>query len=150
MSSSSSPLEFLLSQEIETPSLFNFSIPPPEESPSMPVFGVGETAESITTHIEVVASPVLNSWAVLSSMSERLLEGDLPEGKSIKSNILATTEELVAVQSLAFLRGDIQPNLLEQELRSSEQVPHSAQPMLTKLLNHLMLIVRRRRKKKLL
>jgi len=35
----------------------------------------------------------------------------------------------VAVQSLASLRGDIQPTLLEQELRSPEQVLHSAQPV---------------------
>ncbi|KAH0633238.1 hypothetical protein KY284_036024 [Solanum tuberosum] len=35
--------------------------------------------------------------------------------------------ELVAVQSLASLRGDDQPNLLEEELRSPKQVLHSVQ-----------------------
>ncbi|KAG5600439.1 hypothetical protein H5410_031809 [Solanum commersonii] len=56
--------------------------------------------------------------AVSSTMSERLFEGDLPEGKGSKSCILAAEAELVAVQSLASLRGDVQPTLLEHELES--------------------------------
>jgi len=51
-------------------------------------------------------------------MSEQLFEGDFPKGKGTKSNILVAADELVAVQSLAYLRGDIQPTLLEQKLRS--------------------------------
>ncbi|KAH0776230.1 hypothetical protein KY290_007641 [Solanum tuberosum] len=69
------------------------------------------------------------SRGVFSTMSERLFDGDLPEGKGPESNILATGAKLVVVQSLASLRGDVQPTLLEQKLRSPEQVPHSVQPM---------------------
>ncbi|KAH0678954.1 hypothetical protein KY284_020039 [Solanum tuberosum] len=45
--------------EIENPCSFNFSIPPPEKSPSTPVCRVGETGESITPHTEVMASPAV-------------------------------------------------------------------------------------------
>ncbi|KAH0757545.1 hypothetical protein KY290_021038 [Solanum tuberosum] len=89
---------------------------------------VKPTLETPYEDLEVV------SRAESSSMSERFLEEDLPEGKGTKSNILATTEELVADQSLALLRGDIQLTLLEQELRSPEQVPHSAQPVFDQTL----------------
>ncbi|KAG5586704.1 hypothetical protein H5410_047138 [Solanum commersonii] len=166
--SSSSSSKLSISQEIENPSSFNFSIPPPEESPSTPVYGVGEMGESITPHTKLVASPAFPSGEVLpysltlvlsnknsqnseaqsivkpsvdlpteevevvskavsSTMSERLFNGYLPKGKGVESNILAVAAELVAVQSLASLRGDVQPTLLEQELRSPEQVPHSVQ-----------------------
>ncbi|KAH0729399.1 hypothetical protein KY289_000587 [Solanum tuberosum] len=60
----------------------------------------------------------VGSMAISSTMSERLFEGDLPEGKGPKSCILVVGAELVAVQSLASLRGDSQPTLLEHELRS--------------------------------
>ncbi|KAG5599308.1 hypothetical protein H5410_030678, partial [Solanum commersonii] len=136
-----------------------FSIPPPEESLSTPVCGIGETVESITPPTEVVAYPLLNfgeilpcspilvlsgkesqnfesqsvvkpsletpseeleviSRVVSSTMSKRLFERDLPEGK-----------ELVAAQILASLRRDFQPTLVDQELISPEQVPHSSQPL---------------------
>ncbi|KAH0669648.1 hypothetical protein KY285_025488 [Solanum tuberosum] len=167
-SSSSSSSKLPISQEIENLGSFNSSTLPPEESLLTPVYGVGETGESITPHIEVVASFTLPSGEILpcsptlvlsgeksqnseaesiikqgvdpptkkvevlsrevfSTMSGRLFDGDLPEGKGPESNILAAGAELVAVQSLASLRGDVQPTLLEQELRSPEQVPHSVQ-----------------------
>ncbi|XP_015168574.1 uncharacterized protein [Solanum tuberosum] len=140
-------------------------------------FGVGQTDESITSHNEVLVSPVINPGEilpcsptlvlldkysqnfeaqsvvkptlktptkdlevvsqpgdVLSTMSERLFEGDLPEGKGMESNILATAEELVVVQSLASLRRDTQPTLLEQECRSPERVHHSVQPVFDQTL----------------
>ncbi|KAH0699026.1 hypothetical protein KY284_013241 [Solanum tuberosum] len=156
MTNSFSSSKLPVSQEIENLSSFNFSIPPPEESLSIPVYVVGEIGESNTPHTEVVASPALQSGEILpcfptlvlsgeksqnfeaqsvvkpnvepsteevkaasramsSAMSEQLFEGDLPEGKGPESNIS--------------LRGDVQPTLLEQELRSPEQVPHSTQPM---------------------
>ncbi|KAH0633532.1 hypothetical protein KY284_036318 [Solanum tuberosum] len=91
------------------------------------------------------------SREVSSTMSERLFDGDLPEGKGSESNILAAGKKLVVVQSLASLRGDVQPTLLEQELRSPEQVPHSVQPVFDKKpLGHLTLRVTRKRKKKFL
>ncbi|KAG5621650.1 hypothetical protein H5410_006868 [Solanum commersonii] len=43
--------------------------------------------------------------------------------------ILTTGAELVDVQSLALLKGDTQPTLLEQELRSPNQVPHISEPI---------------------
>uniref|UniRef100_M1DA46 Uncharacterized protein n=1 Tax=Solanum tuberosum TaxID=4113 RepID=M1DA46_SOLTU len=54
-----------LSQEVENPSSFDFSIPIPDESPSTPVCGGGEMVESITPQTEVVASPVSHSDKVL-------------------------------------------------------------------------------------
>ncbi|KAG5607068.1 hypothetical protein H5410_028560, partial [Solanum commersonii] len=136
------------------------------ESPSTPICGSGETDESITPHIEVVASPVpqsredlpcspmlvlsgeksqnsevqsivkpsgdlpakevkVVSRVVSSTMSKRLFDEDL-SGKVPESNILAAATELVAVQSLASLRRDAQPTLLEQELRSPEKGVHDA------------------------
>ncbi|KAG5605957.1 hypothetical protein H5410_027449 [Solanum commersonii] len=62
-------------------------------------------------------------------MSERLFEGDLPEGRNPESHILAAGALLVAVQSLASLRGDVKPTLVPTESRSPEQVPFSVQPM---------------------
>ncbi|KAH0636571.1 hypothetical protein KY290_036993 [Solanum tuberosum] len=53
-----------------------------------------------TKELEVV------SREVSSTMSVRLFDGDLPEGKGLESNILAAAAELVVVQSLASLRGD--------------------------------------------
>ncbi|KAG5604806.1 hypothetical protein H5410_026298, partial [Solanum commersonii] len=44
MSNSISSSQTLISQEVENPSSFNFSIPPPDETPSTPVCGVGETS----------------------------------------------------------------------------------------------------------
>ncbi|KAH0745929.1 hypothetical protein KY285_007586 [Solanum tuberosum] len=170
MTNSSTSSKTHIPQEVENPSSFNFSTPLPEQSPSTPVCGVGETSESITLLTEVVVSPALPSGEILpysptlvlscdksqnseaqsvikpkvdhpteevevlskrvsSTMSERLFDGDLPEGKGPESNILAAGAELVTVQSLASLRGNVQPTLLEQELRSLEQVPHSVQPM---------------------
>ncbi|KAG5631154.1 hypothetical protein H5410_002871 [Solanum commersonii] len=170
MSNSDSSSKVPLSQEVENPSSFNFSTPTPEESPSTPVCGVGEMAESITPQTEVVASLVVpsdealvcsptlvlfgeksqnsegkfvakpdaelifeetevGSLAVSSTISEKLFEGDLFEGKGPESCILSAGAELVAVQSLASLRGEVQPTLLEHELESLDQVSHRSQPV---------------------
>ncbi|KAG5579663.1 hypothetical protein H5410_050290 [Solanum commersonii] len=131
--------------QIENPSSFDFSIPHSEPTPSTLVCGVGETRESVTPHTEVLESPPVvkpviktptedlevgsQPGPVSSTMSERLFEGDLPEGKGINSNILADVEELVVAHSLASLRGYTQTSLLEEECRSPEQVPHSVNPM---------------------
>ncbi|KAH0669627.1 hypothetical protein KY285_023794 [Solanum tuberosum] len=71
----------------------------------------------------------VGSMAVSSTISERLFEGDLPEGKGPESYILTTGAELVAFQSLASLRGDVQPTLLEHELESPDQVPRRSEPI---------------------
>ncbi|KAG5604560.1 hypothetical protein H5410_026052 [Solanum commersonii] len=144
-----------LSQEVENPSSFDFSIPTPEDSPSTLVCGAGEMDESFTPQTEVTAflvplsdevlvcSPTLvlsgdkshNSEAqsvakpsaellyeeTESTISERLFEGHLLEGKGPDSCILTVGAELVVVQSLASLRGDTQSTLLDQKLRSPDQ-----------------------------
>ncbi|KAH0738304.1 hypothetical protein KY290_037009 [Solanum tuberosum] len=155
MSNSSSPSKYPLSQEIENPNSFNFSIPLPEGSPSTLVLGlvrlmnlshpimkykysqnseaqsvVKPTLKTPTKDLEVVSQ----RGHVSSTMSERLFEGDLPEGKGMESNILATTKELVVVQSLASLIRDTQPMLLEKECRSPERVHHSVQPVFDQTL----------------
>ncbi|KAH0670592.1 hypothetical protein KY285_024855 [Solanum tuberosum] len=170
MSNPDSSSKTPLSQEVENPSSFDFSIPTPEESPSTLVCGAGEMADSVTPQTEVVSSPVspsdkalvctptlvlsgdkshkseaqsmtkpgaelfseeieVGSMAVSSTISEKLFEGDLLEGKGPDSCILTARAELVVVQSLASLRGDTQPTLLDQELRSPDQVPHRSEPI---------------------
>ncbi|KAG5604726.1 hypothetical protein H5410_026218 [Solanum commersonii] len=69
------------------------------------------------------------SMRVSSVMSERLFEGDLPKGKGPESCILTAGVELVAVQILVSLRGDVQPTFLEHELESPDQVPHRNEPI---------------------
>ncbi|KAH0644900.1 hypothetical protein KY284_032784 [Solanum tuberosum] len=81
------------------------------------------SADPPTEELEVL------SRGVSSIMFERLFDGDLLEGKGPESNILTAGAELVDVQSLASLRGDVQPTLLEQELRSPEQVHHIVLPV---------------------
>ncbi|KAG5616007.1 hypothetical protein H5410_015831 [Solanum commersonii] len=108
MSNSDSFSKAPLSQVVENPSSFNFSTPTPEESPSVLVCGVVEMVESISPQTVVVPSPVFpfnealrrNPWqnlmlnlslremevwslAVSFTISERLFEGDLSEGKNI-------------------------------------------------------------------
>ncbi|KAG5594699.1 hypothetical protein H5410_035931 [Solanum commersonii] len=61
------------------------------------------------------------SRVMSSTMFERLFDGDFPEGKGHESNILAMAIELVVVQSLASLRGDVQPTLLEQDEKDEEE-----------------------------
>ncbi|KAH0642262.1 hypothetical protein KY289_033236 [Solanum tuberosum] len=159
-----------ISQEVENPSLFNFSVPPPEEHLSTPVCGVGEMDESISPVGDILVSPVrtfgnllvcshtlvlsgdkspnseaqsvakpneglfteetnIGSLEVPSTISERVFEGDLPEGKGPESCILTAGAELVVVQSLASLRGDVPPTSLEYDLVSLDQVPPRSKPI---------------------
>uniref|UniRef100_M1DBE9 Uncharacterized protein n=1 Tax=Solanum tuberosum TaxID=4113 RepID=M1DBE9_SOLTU len=105
MSNISSPSKLPVSQEIETLSSFNFSIPPSEESPSTPVCGVGESAESIIPHTEVVASPVLNSGKIFHRSHTLVLSGEKSqnsEAQSVVMPILETpTEDLEVVSRVA-------------------------------------------------
>ncbi|KAH0667681.1 hypothetical protein KY285_028887 [Solanum tuberosum] len=78
---------------------------------------VKPSVEPTTEEVEVA------SRAVSSIMSERLFEGDLAEGRGPESNILATGAELVAIQSLASLRGDVQPTRLEPNEEEKEEPP---------------------------
>ncbi|KAG5581233.1 hypothetical protein H5410_051860 [Solanum commersonii] len=81
------------------------------------------SADPPTEELEVL------SRGVSSTMSERLFDGDLSKRKGPEVSILIPGEELVDVQSLSSLRGNVQPTLLEQKLRSPEQVPHSVLPV---------------------
>ncbi|KAG5616008.1 hypothetical protein H5410_015832 [Solanum commersonii] len=67
-------------------------------------------------------------------MSERLFEGNFTKGKGFESNILAATDKLVVVQSLASHRGDIKPTFLKQKSISLELVPHNTQPVFDQTL----------------
>ncbi|KAG5581448.1 hypothetical protein H5410_052075 [Solanum commersonii] len=146
MSNPNSSSKTPLSQEVENPSSFNFSIPTPEEYPSTPVCGAlvctptlvlsgGKSqkseAQSVTKPgTELFSQEIeVGSMALSSTISEKLFEGDLLEGKGLDSCILTAGAELVDVQSLASLRGDTQPTLLDQELRSPDQVPHKSEPI---------------------
>ncbi|KAG5621646.1 hypothetical protein H5410_006864 [Solanum commersonii] len=80
-------------------------------------------AEHFSKEIEV------RSMVVSSAIPEKLFEADLPKGKGPDSCILTAGAELVDVQSLALLKGDTQPTLLEQELRSPDQVSHRSEPI---------------------
>uniref|UniRef100_M1DLL8 Uncharacterized protein n=1 Tax=Solanum tuberosum TaxID=4113 RepID=M1DLL8_SOLTU len=59
-----------ISQEVENPSSFNFSVPPSEESPSTQVCGVGEMDESISPAADILVSPVLHSGNIVKGTSE--------------------------------------------------------------------------------
>ncbi|KAG5600433.1 hypothetical protein H5410_031803 [Solanum commersonii] len=154
MSITESSSKTSISQEVENPSSFNFFIPPLKESLSTPVCGVGEMDESISPVCHVLHSEnmlVCSHTLVLSSdkspnseahsvskpnegflrkkLTLRLFEGDLPEGKGPESCILTAGAELMAVQSIDSLRGDVQPTFLEHELESPDQVPHRSEPI---------------------
>ena len=71
----------------------------------------------------------VGSMDVSSTISERIFERDLSDGKGLESCILVAGAELVVVQILASLTGDSPPTLLEHEFRSPDQVPHKSHPM---------------------
>ncbi|KAH0665458.1 hypothetical protein KY290_027691 [Solanum tuberosum] len=170
MSISESSSKESVSQEVENPSSFNFSVPPPKESPFTPVCGVGEMDESISPVGDILVSPIrpsenllgcsptlvlsgdkspnseaqsvtkpnqglfteetnIGSLEVSPTISERVFEGDLPEGQGPKSCILTAGAELVVVQSLASLRGDVPLTSLEYDLVSPDQVPPISEPI---------------------
>ncbi|KAG5621717.1 hypothetical protein H5410_006935 [Solanum commersonii] len=105
-SSSKTPL----SQEVENPSSFNFSIPTPEDSPSTPICGA-EPQSVAKTGAKLFSEEIeVGLMAVSSTMSERLFEGDLPKGRGPDSCILTAGAELVVVQSLASLKEILNPH----------------------------------------
>ncbi|KAG5599827.1 hypothetical protein H5410_031197 [Solanum commersonii] len=106
--------QFLLLKALRPYHLWVLSNKESKNSKSQSV--VKPTLETQIKDLEVVSQP----GDMSSTMSERLFERDLPEGKGMESNILAAAEEFVVVQSLASLRGDTQSILLEQEYRSLE------------------------------
>ncbi|KAG5584699.1 hypothetical protein H5410_045133, partial [Solanum commersonii] len=104
---------------IETPSSFNFSIPPPEESPSTPVCVIGETGQSNTPLTEVVMSHTLKSGEILPFSPTLVLSVVKPsletptEGLEVGSRVVSSTS-LSGYSKGICLR---------------ERVPHSVQPV---------------------
>lgn len=88
--------------------------------------------ETPTEDLEVVSQP----GSMSSAICKRFFYEYLPEGKGTKSNILATAEDLVVVQSLASLREDIEITLLEEEYWSLELFTHSLEPISDQPLKH--------------
>lgn len=83
--------------------------------------------------IEPVSEDIDGALMVISpTMFERLLKGDLHEGRGSKSCILKMGKELVAIQSLSSLRYDSQQSLLSDLFGSPEQVPSRSQPIFEK------------------
>ncbi|KAH0743136.1 hypothetical protein KY290_031129 [Solanum tuberosum] len=76
MSNPDSSSKTRLSQEVKNTSSFDFSIPTPEKSPSTPVCGAGEMAESVTTQTKVISSPISLSDKVLVGTPTHVLFGD--------------------------------------------------------------------------
>lgn len=110
-----------------------------------------------TSKAQSVAKPSLKpvpeyvegaSMAVSSTMFERLFEGDLLEGRGPESCILIAETELVAIQSLASLRGDSRSPLLSEALSLLKRSLLEVNPSLTKLPNLLMLIWMGRKRRK--
>ncbi|KAG5620766.1 hypothetical protein H5410_005984 [Solanum commersonii] len=101
-SGSSSKTPF--SQEVEKPSSFDLSIPTPEKSPSTPVCGVSEMAESFTPQTEVVASHVLPSHDVLVCSPALVLSGEKSqnsEGQFVAKPGIEDHSEEMEVGSMA-------------------------------------------------
>uniref|UniRef100_M1DS78 Uncharacterized protein n=1 Tax=Solanum tuberosum TaxID=4113 RepID=M1DS78_SOLTU len=85
MSNSESSSKTPLSQEVENPSSFDFSIPTPEDSPSTPICGAGEMDESFTLQTEVIASHVPPSDEVLVCSPILVLSGDKSQNSEAQS-----------------------------------------------------------------
>uniref|UniRef100_M1D8C0 Cytochrome P450 71D7 n=1 Tax=Solanum tuberosum TaxID=4113 RepID=M1D8C0_SOLTU len=76
MSITESSSKTTISQEVENPISFNFSIPPPEESPSTPVCDVGEMDESISPAADILVCYVLHSGNKLVCSPTLVLSSD--------------------------------------------------------------------------
>ncbi|KAG5568825.1 hypothetical protein H5410_064157 [Solanum commersonii] len=81
-------------------------------TPQTEDFGAYSVEKPLDEHVFEEMEVV--SMAVSSTMSERLFEGDLPEGTGQMSCILNAGAKLVAVQSLASLRGVDQLTLIDE------------------------------------
>ncbi|KAH0778686.1 hypothetical protein KY290_005113 [Solanum tuberosum] len=124
----SSPLRTPLSLEMVNPNPFRFSTPPTEPSSSTPMCGMGETGESIMPQTKVVDQSLVNPVEGLPCSPTLLFDGDLPEGKVTKSNILATSEEWL-VQSLVSLKGVIQLSFSKDECKSPDPILNRFKPV---------------------
>ncbi|KAG5631598.1 hypothetical protein H5410_003315 [Solanum commersonii] len=142
MTNSTSFSKTPISQQVENPSSFNFSIPPPDETPSTPVYGVNETDESITSLAKVMDSPILPSEDILLYSPTLILSSDKSqnsEAQSIAKHVDEPSTEEVDVVSrgvsstmserLTSLRGVVQLTFSEPDNKSEEQVPLSLEPI---------------------
>ncbi|KAG5620861.1 hypothetical protein H5410_006079, partial [Solanum commersonii] len=87
MTSFESSSKLPISQEVENPSSFNFSILHPDESPSTPICGVSEMDESITPLTEVMASYMFPSEDILACSPTLVLSGE--KSQNLKAQYVA-------------------------------------------------------------
>ncbi|KAG5628248.1 hypothetical protein H5410_013466 [Solanum commersonii] len=90
-------------------SSFNFSIPPPDETPSTPVCGVGQTVESTTPFTEVKilpCSPTLVLFSEKSKNSEAQSVTKAIDGPSTKEVDVAS-RGVSSAMSERFFEGDL-------------------------------------------
>uniref|UniRef100_M1DPU2 Uncharacterized protein n=1 Tax=Solanum tuberosum TaxID=4113 RepID=M1DPU2_SOLTU len=107
MTNSTTSSKTPIPQEVENPSSFNFFIPPPKESSSTPVYGVGETGKSITPLTEVVVSPALPSGEIFPYSPTLVLSCDKSQNSEaqfvVKPSVEPTTEVVeVASKAVSF------------------------------------------------
>ncbi|KAH0696319.1 hypothetical protein KY290_013679 [Solanum tuberosum] len=115
MTNSVSSSKTSITQEVENPSSFNFSIPPPNKYLSTPVCGVGETDESTTPLTEIVASPILLSEEILPCSPTLVLSHDKSQSSEAQSiaklgNDVSTkvaSRDVSLIMSERFFEGDL-------------------------------------------
>ncbi|KAG5594611.1 hypothetical protein H5410_035843 [Solanum commersonii] len=137
-----------MSPEIETsnPLEFNTSTLPEIPSPSTPIYGVREIEPHSSTAVPIENLPcsltfkqpierkvVSQPGPVSSTLSERLVDGDLLVEKGTESSILAADKEWV-VQSLTEMNGDIQPPFSDMECKLLDPVKYG-EPLFDHTLN---------------
>ncbi|KAG5630701.1 hypothetical protein H5410_002418 [Solanum commersonii] len=97
-------------KEVENPSSFNFSIPPPDEPLSTPICRVGETSESTTPLTEVMTSPVVPSEEILPCSLTLVLFGiivaKVVDGPSTEEVDMAS-KGVSSAMSERFFEGDL-------------------------------------------
>ncbi|KAG5575738.1 hypothetical protein H5410_055872, partial [Solanum commersonii] len=135
------PMRLIFPKRLKIPVLSTSPLLP-EQSPSTPVCGVGETGESITPLTEVVVSPTLPTGEILPYSCTLVLSCDKSQNSEaqsvIKPSVDPLTEEVEVLSRL--FDGDLaegkgpESNILAAgaelvDLRSPEQVPHGVQPM---------------------
>ncbi|KAG5592065.1 hypothetical protein H5410_042579 [Solanum commersonii] len=141
-----------LSQVVENPSSFDFSISTLEDSPSTPVYGAGEMDESFTPQTEITAFHVPLSDEVLVCSPILVLSGDKSQNSEAQSMakpsakllyeetevgsmvVSSTITERLFERDLPERKGPDSCILtagaeLVDELRSPDQVPNRSEPI---------------------
>uniref|UniRef100_M1DYC5 Uncharacterized protein n=1 Tax=Solanum tuberosum TaxID=4113 RepID=M1DYC5_SOLTU len=111
MPNSESSSKAPLSQEVENPSSFDFSIPILEDSPSTPVCGAGEMDESFSPQTEITASLVPSSDEVLVCSPTLVFSGDKSQNSEAQS-VAKPSAELLSEETELFFVTSYYPKLL--------------------------------------